>query len=244
MMWINRIPVVGAVTAAAVLCMNAGLTARCDSPREAPPAAASPKIEGRARNAKHVSLYEVPLVCPAVPEIGCGSMAKPLLLELEGRDAVSEAWLKRSGTLLAVVWSEHSTASQRRSLAQTLLEQREVTAKELKGAARKQALKDFQSGSAWYRGAEVDRLSEEEAGILAARWVGRVGQKVKLNDQTAQALHGEFENALRRKLTGQITRLQLRQEMLRAGREHLEEKDVAVLLDAFKTELQLPKEEQ
>jgi len=35
-----------------------------------------------------ISFYEVPLVCGAAPEIGCGSRAKPVLLEMEKNSAV------------------------------------------------------------------------------------------------------------------------------------------------------------
>ena len=31
---------------------------------------------------ERISFYEVPLVCPAAAEIGCGSRAKPILLQL------------------------------------------------------------------------------------------------------------------------------------------------------------------
>ena len=244
MKMIPRRPIVTAGRAGAILCLSAVLAADGGGSSQAGPATQEPTIAARTLGAKHVSFYEVPLACPAVPEIGCGSMSKPLLLELESREGVAEAWLNRAGTILAVLWSDQSTARQRRSLLQAVLKQRQLSAKELKGASSKEALKDFQSGGAWYRGAEVDRLSEEEAGILAVRWVGRVRGKVALTDETAQALQGEFASALRRKLTGQITRPQLQQEMLRACREHLDEKDVAVLLDAFKAELQLPNEEQ
>src|SRR5204862_6491220 len=50
-----------------------------------------------------VSFYRVQLVCPAAPQIGCGSAAKPLLLELERQPGVAEAWLNRTGTILAIV---------------------------------------------------------------------------------------------------------------------------------------------
>ena len=41
------------------------------------------------------SFYETPLVCNAAPEIGCGSRAKPALLQLEKNPAIKEAWLNR-----------------------------------------------------------------------------------------------------------------------------------------------------
>lgn len=34
-------------------------------------------------NTRYIGIYEVPLVCSAAPEIGCGSRAKPVLSDLE-----------------------------------------------------------------------------------------------------------------------------------------------------------------
>src|SRR5207253_1991275 len=102
-----------------------------------------------ALNPKRMSFFQAPLVCPAAPQIGCGSAAKPLLLDLERNAVVSGAWLNRAGTILAVVWSEESTARQRSAIQKTVLNVSQPSAKELKRAARKQALNDFQSGSNW-----------------------------------------------------------------------------------------------
>jgi hypothetical protein len=54
-------------------------------------------INGPAR----ISIYEVAFQCPAVPEIGCGSHAKPILLKLERQTIIREAWLNHAGTQLA-----------------------------------------------------------------------------------------------------------------------------------------------
>ena len=51
-----------------------------------------------------ITFYDVPLVCGAAPSIGCGSRAKPLLLDLERQPAIKEAWLNRTGTVVAIVW--------------------------------------------------------------------------------------------------------------------------------------------
>jgi hypothetical protein len=56
-------------------------------------------------NNEIITFYDVPLVCGAAPAIGCGSRAKPLLIDLEQQTAVEEAWLNRAGTILAIVWS-------------------------------------------------------------------------------------------------------------------------------------------
>src|SRR5207249_3492857 len=99
-------------------------------------------------------------VCPAAPQIGCGSASKPLLLELEHSDVVSEAWLNRAGTLMAVVWSEQSKPRQRNKTLKMILTERNMTATELTVGAKRQLISVFESGKDWYRGADVDRLSE------------------------------------------------------------------------------------
>ncbi|MBI4657582.1 MAG: hypothetical protein HY735_01825 [Verrucomicrobia bacterium] len=73
-------------------------------------------------NPSRVSLFQVPLKCPAAPQIGCGSRAKPILLELERDSNITEAWLNGAGTVLAVVGAESSTRESRVKTVQSLLE--------------------------------------------------------------------------------------------------------------------------
>jgi hypothetical protein len=141
-------------------------------------------------HASPVSFYSVQLVCGAAPHIGCGSASKPILLELERDPLVGEAWLNRSGTMLAVVWKQKVSSRKRTKLVSALLEQEKV--QEIKGDARGQALKGFQSGSGWYRGAEVDRLSEEEAEIMASRLVRKMQGLITISDATGRVLEQKF----------------------------------------------------
>jgi hypothetical protein len=46
---------------------------------------------------ERISLFSVPLVCEAAPEIGCGSRSKPILLELQRQPEIAEAWVKAQG---------------------------------------------------------------------------------------------------------------------------------------------------
>ena len=141
----------------------------------------------------------MPLVCPAAPQIGCGSASKPILLDLEKQPGVLEAWLNRAGTRIAVVWKPDSDTETRRNVATDLQEDR---ATELDGKLRDETVADFLSGRGWYRGADVDRLSEEEAGVIAARWIRRVQTKTTLSKDKAEELQAALTNALRKKLTG------------------------------------------
>jgi hypothetical protein len=55
-------------------------------------------------NQETITFYDVPLVCGAAPSIGCGSRAKPLIIDLEQQTQIKEAWLNRTGTIVAIVW--------------------------------------------------------------------------------------------------------------------------------------------
>src|SRR5437868_13769074 len=93
-----------------------------------------------ALTADRVSVFKVPLVCPAAPQIGCGSASKPILLDLEKQPGVLEAWLNRAGTIIAIVWTSETNAETRRDLAAGLKEDRAI---ELQGHSREKAVQDF-----------------------------------------------------------------------------------------------------
>jgi hypothetical protein len=67
--------------------------------------------------ADRVSLFTVPLRCEAAPDIGCGPISKPILLELEREPAIAEAWLNGTGSVLAVVGAENYGAEARTKAA-------------------------------------------------------------------------------------------------------------------------------
>jgi hypothetical protein len=181
-----------------------------------------------------ISLYEVPLVCPAAPEIGCGSRSKPILLQLEREKSVDEAWLNRQGTLLVIVWKPETKPKERTATFKSVTEKEELKARELSGAARDKALKDFLSHEGWHRGGDVDRLSEEEAGIMAARLVRRIQAKVSISDEIAKTLQGEFTELFKRRLTGQDVNDSTSEERVRGIlSSHLSAKDVTLLEDTL-----------
>jgi hypothetical protein len=181
--------------------------------------------------ADRVSLFKAPLVCPAAPWIGCGSASKPILLDLERQPGVLEAWLNRAGTIISVVWKPDSDAETRRKVAAGLKEDR---ATEMEGTARDEAVKDFLSGKGWYHGADVDRLSEEEAGIIAARWIRRVQAKTALPKDKAEGLQHAIADSLRKDLTGERARQDRKPSQIEdVAREYLDPDQIKVLSEAI-----------
>src|SRR5437660_8443143 len=183
-----------------------------------------------ALTADRVSVFKAPLVCPAAPQIGCGSASKPILLDLERQPGVLEAWLNRAGTIISVVWKPDSNAETRRNVTAEL---KEDHAAELEGKSRDDAVKDFLSGKGWYHGADVDRLSEEEADIIAARLVRWVQAKSALTKDKAEGLQRAFSDTLRKDLTGKSTGPNRLEDV---ARKYLDQEQIKILKDAIKDE--------
>src|ERR1700730_6361175 len=116
---------------------------------------------------ERITIYSVPLRCPLVAGLGCGSAAKPVLSELERQPGVAEAWLDHIGTKIALVWKNDEGASKRAEGVATVSKTTKLT--ELSGAERERTLKDIQSGPKWYRARDVDELSREEAESVSRR---------------------------------------------------------------------------
>jgi hypothetical protein len=180
--------------------------------------------------ADRISVFKAPLVCPAARQIGCGSASKPILLDLEQQPGVLEAWLNRAGTRIALVWKPESDASARRKIVADLKEDHAI---ELDGKPRDEAVNDFLSGKGWYRGADVDRLSEEEADVIAARLVRRVQAKTALAKDKAEGLQRALADAYRRRLTNKISREQELSRFQDIGREYLEKDQTSILQGAI-----------
>ena len=192
------------------------------------------------------SIFEAPLQCPAAPEIGCGSRAKPILLELERDSNVSEAWLNRAGTRIALVWKIDSTSDARRTVAAKLKKQ---DATEVAGKARDEAVAEFRSGKGWYRGTSVDRLSEEEAGIIAERLVRRIQVKTTLTGDNAAGLQRAIADALKKRFTdarakeNQDGLLKSEHGLQEAAKPYLTEDQIPILKGAIASGLRpLPNE--
>lgn len=188
-----------------------------------------------------ISIFQVPLRCPAAPQIGCGSSAKPILLMLERDAEVSEAWLNRTGMLIAVVWKSKSPA---RNVVTKLKSQLSAAGccangsdiAELKGEPKAAALKEFQSGG-WYRGADVDRLSKEEAGIIAARLVSRLQAKSPLAQDKAKGLQEALREALSERLIAGNGDENYERESRQIAGEFLVEQQTAILKEAIESGL-------
>src|SRR5260370_40595224 len=122
------------------------------------------------------------------------------MLDLQNRPGVEQAWLNHTGELLAVVWRPASRADERQSTLAAVSEAYAVSMDELNGVAQETALKDFRSGLGWYRGADVDRLSAQEASVISARLLQRVATQERRVTARGAAVAPVLTEAVRRQL--------------------------------------------
>lgn len=186
-----------------------------------------------------VDFYSVSLECHAAPAIGCGCRAKPMLARLESEPAISQAWLHRSGTVLAVLWASPTNAAIKTRLVGAALEKENFVAGAPLDNARRQALlEDFSASVNWYRADTVDRLSEEEAEMIAARLLRRMSARAALSDERAQALKRSIAEACVRVLvedassSAQMRATRIAHAALDAARGRLDEREMHALMEA------------
>jgi hypothetical protein len=155
-----------------------------------------------AAGPERISLYSVPLRCPLVKGLGCGSESKPIMTRLDADSSVAGTWLNHAGVTLAVLWKDRTDAT-RRSEAVTTAFQGYPVPNELSGDAHDTALKDFFSGVAWYRTAALDELSGQEADIVASRWVDKVTAIIPLPKSVRESLHCQLSDRMRRRFVNE-----------------------------------------
>lgn len=152
------------------------------------------------RTKESISFYQVPLVCGAAPEIGCGSRIKPLFIETEKVDAIKESWTNRQGTIIAIVWDAPLTHDIRIQL-QNLFEKHDVEAELIKDTSQIKELKaSFRDKGRWYKGMDVDQLSIEEAGVIAVEATGFAVEEGLIDSNEAKTIKRNIEDFFKSEL--------------------------------------------
>jgi hypothetical protein len=182
--------------------------------------------------------YRVGLICEAASELGCGIRAKPVLEKLEAHESISDAWLDASGSLLAIRWKSQPVEDAG-ILASAFTGEQCVSAERITDADECRALLNALAlGDGWYQAAQVDRLSEEEAAVIAARVVRRVEAKTVLEADLAHRLMMSIAQSCYRVLateapgTSESRGERLRQAILDGGRSQLTDEQHGVLQQA------------
>lgn len=177
---------------------------------------------------ERITIYSVPLRCPLVAGLGCGSAAKPVLAELERKPGVAEAWLDHSGTKLALVWKKDEGAAKRSKVVAAVSKTTKLD--ERSGAERESALKDIQLGPRWYRARDVDELSREEAEDVTRRLLDSIDAAEPLPKEKRDLLWTSFTDTLKRRfIQGRMSDKEVSEKLFRAARRHVGPKGIDAL---------------
>jgi hypothetical protein len=159
------------------------------------------------------------------------------LLSLERKKTIQEAWLNHPGTTLAIVWKKEVSPEARSAEIQSVADDHGISLHELRGGQRDKDLKSFTSRKGWYRGDEVDRLSAEEAAIIADRLIHRAALKAPTIADKPPAFKAAITNVIREYLTS-CTSTQCREDCRKKGeeiaRQYLNDQEFSALMDAQK----------
>ncbi len=140
--------------------------------------------------------------------------------------------------MLAVVGAENSSADTRAGSVKAVLRKKGVKATELESDAHEKALKSFVSRTGWYHGVEVDRLSHQEAAIIAARILRLIQEDIELSNETAKALETDVADVFKRRFTRdpknpeQTTENQRGEELLTVANLYLDKNGIAAFKKA------------
>lgn len=148
---------------------------------------------------EEVSFYKVPLECGAAPEIGCGSRIKPLFVATEKESSIKESWTNRQGTVLAFVWSEPGADNQQK--IEDLFAKNDIEAERITSTSTLKELRaSFRDKGRWYKGMDVDQLSIEEAGVIAADATSFALEKGFIDSIEATILQKDIEDYFKSEL--------------------------------------------
>ncbi len=196
-----------------------------------------------------ITFHEVPLVCGAAPDMGCGSRSKPILLELQNEPTIKEAWLNRQGTVTAIVWEEGVEPNvkvvpaifKKHSLSRFPIGSKSF--KTLESEDYKAELASFfqrnssEKSDRWYKGKEVDELSMEEAGRIASKIIDPLVTDGTLSEEDASAFHTEVEAYIQNEF------LTLEDVSLLGTTEYYDRWEVAIMKMGEKYSVDMPKVE-
>ena len=160
--------------------------------RAAAEAAAMKSTKPSEIPAGQVSFFTVGLVCKSAPKIGCGSKAKPVLLALNANSHVAGTWLNEAGTRLAIGWKQNTKPLTVDQL-DAVIDPYGIALQTTSENTREDLLASFTTSTRWYDAASVDRLSEQEAAVIAERLVRRVSARTALDLKHAARLREAFE---------------------------------------------------
>jgi hypothetical protein len=132
-----------------------------------------------------------------------------LLIDLEQQTPIKEAWLNRTGTIVAIVWRGPARMEE---VGRLIFERHEVQYKERRDD--RQIPQFSRTNRRWLPGAEVDRLSLEEAQQIAETSVVLATRDGLVSLEEAARIKADIEAYFR----NELVKFRTRRELLKDAR--------------------------
>lgn len=162
------------------------------------------RVLTEAAAAGRVRFLSIPLCCPAAPGLGCGIAAKPVLGSIATMSSVRRVWLNRAGTTLAVEWQDLPRPANIDTVVAHAASHG-MRASVLHDDAYDAARSSLGVPGEWVEQADLDRLSAQEARVIAQRLARRLDAKRPLDEVTRTRLTEALKGAAARVLFGPPT---------------------------------------
>ncbi|WFC40276.1 hypothetical protein [Pseudoxanthomonas sp. SE1] len=209
------------------------LQAACVSMALSALGSASTAMAGEMPRAAANAFYEVPLRCPSAPQIACGGKVKPVLRALENQPSVAEAWVDRTGTIVAAVWKSGSDSVQRDAAVEEVASIHDLRFRRLGGSRARALQESFQTRDGWYNKMTADELSNDEARFIAQRLTRRLVAHAPSAASKAATVVDAIEPQLRQDLVGQSVGTRS-ERLIGAVSPLLDENELRAFADALK----------
>ncbi len=151
---------------------------------------------------EEIVFFHVPLKCGAAPGIGCGSRIKPLFMDTEKENNIKESWTNREGTVLAIVGKENADVGGLIKTMQPLFENNNIEAEFISEITEQNKLLEslHNEKDGWLKGMEVDKLSIEEAGIIARDLTQFAEDENLISHSETEIIRKEIEEYFKKEL--------------------------------------------
>lgn len=150
--------------------------------------------------AQPTEFYEVPFSCSVKPGLGCGSLAKPVLINLAKHPKIKEAWMNYSGTVMAIIWKKSVDTKRKEAIFKDAFQEWGIIPELINTEKKGSLLKSFQSKEGWYKEEQVDMLSFEEAEEYADILIEILQSKEWIKEKDIKPLRNEMADYFKKEV--------------------------------------------
>lgn len=152
--------------------------------------------KSKEKSAIKISFYNVPLSCNAA-DLGCGSLAKPVLLELDNANIVDTASLNYEGTVVALKWEGNPAENEKSRVINNVNNKFGINISQIRGSFQDSLSTNYlKNRTNWYNVSRIDELSEKEASVIAEKIVFQIRNYISADKPILDSLQKGMQHSI------------------------------------------------